>query len=222
MEDHSQKMPDLVCFSSASKLSSGLYELSNFARAPFTLTWPRDDVIEDFPPFLRGRTCIYPTSEHAYQATRALDLETARQFESDGCVSMDAFRRWPVRRGVVKDLYAQKAKHWGPKAPGIVAKMVTTLKPGLAEQAFGLRLKARGAGLGCWPHILRAKFDHNESARRVLLRTAPATLVEQSRFPRESNFWAAYVRPDGALVGHNAMGRLVQSERERRLSRAAD
>jgi hypothetical protein len=207
----------VVCFSSASKQASGLYALSNLAHAPFTLTWPDDDSLEDFPPFLRGCTCAYTTSEHAYQATRALDLHTARQFESDGAVALSAFRRWPVRRGVVKDLYAAKVRHWGAKAPGIVAKMVTTLQPGLAEQALGLRLKARGAGLGCWPHILRAKFEQNEAPRRVLLGTAPATLVEQARFPRASNYWAAFVRPDGTLVGQNTMGRLVQAERARLL-----
>ena len=64
------------------------------------MTWPAD--CEDIPSFLRGQTCTYETSEHAYQATKALDLATACQFEVGGFVSMTAFKSWPVRRGLIQ------------------------------------------------------------------------------------------------------------------------
>ena len=204
-----------VCFRSTASESSGLYLLSNFAPTPFTLTWPVTLGEKDpaFPRFLLGRTCAYETSEHAYQATTAADLESAQQFEVGGRVTMTAFRTWPVG-ATYQDLYAQKLKHWGAKAPGIVAKMVTTLKPGLSERAFGIRLLRRpGRNLKCWGPILKAKFDQNQAARRRLRATAPATLVEQARFPRASNYWDASVVGD-ALVGHNVMGRLVQRVRD--------
>ena len=101
-----------VGFRSSSSLKSGLYLLSNFAPTEFTLTWPAyDKEGDDFPVFLKGRTCTYATAEHAYQATAAMDLETAKQFEKGGCVSMDAFRRWPVASGVyqVRLLYMVSA-----------------------------------------------------------------------------------------------------------------
>lgn len=88
----------LVCFKSTASASSGLYWLSNFAPTQLKLTWPSD--FEH--PHLKGRTCTYETSEHAYQATKAADLHTALQFEVGGMVSMLAFKRWPVRRGIVK------------------------------------------------------------------------------------------------------------------------
>lgn len=88
-----------VCFSSSSSAKSQLYYLSNFADTPITITWPEGVI----PAFLAGRTCRYDTTEHAWQAlTKAGDLNTAKEFETDGKVSMDAFRRWPVRRGIYK------------------------------------------------------------------------------------------------------------------------
>ena len=106
-------------------------------------------------------------------------------------------------------------KHWGKKAPGIVAKMMTTLKPSLLQEAFGIRLNAKGGSLGCWKHILTAKFQQNEVAKKRLLATAPHTLVEQARFPRDSNYWDAFVSKDGqTLVGRNMMGRMLQLVRD--------
>lgn len=121
-----------------------------------------------------------------------------------------------------QDVYDKKHKHWGHKAPGIVAKMMTTLKPALAKDAFGLSMRSKiveGRGgntkLGCWPLILKAKFQQNPRALAVLRSTAPRTLVEKCRFPRKENFWGAYVGKDGtSIVGHNVMGRLLQDIRD--------
>lgn len=82
-------------FKSSSSLESRLYLLSNFAKAPLKLTWPQD--VEGVPRFLWSKTCKYKTSEHAYQALRAKDLRSAREFERGGVVNMKIFKRWPKK-----------------------------------------------------------------------------------------------------------------------------
>lgn len=115
----------------------------------------------------------------------------------------------------LQDMYEPKMKHWGKKAPGIVAKMMTTLEPALMKASFGLRLKARGAKRKYWKCILKAKFQQNKAARETLLKTAPHTLVEQARFPRESKYWDVSISKDGqSLIGQNVMGRMVQYVRD--------
>lgn len=117
-------------------------------------------------------------------------------------------------------------KHWGAKAPGIVAKMMTTLKADLLLEAFGMKLGAPSiadnsrflGGGDVWRLILKAKFEQNEVALRRLRATAPHTLVEQARFPRESNYWNAYVVPGSSkLIGKNMMGRMLQQVRDHEL-----
>ena len=106
-------------------------------------------------------------------------------------------------------------KHWGRKAPGIAAKMMTTLKPFLVKEAFGLNLKSGGAKRKYWKYILKAKFQQNDTAKEMLLKTAPATLVEQARFPREDNYWNASISKDGkSLIGRNVMGKMVEFIRD--------
>lgn len=83
----------LVLFKSSSPESSGRHHLSNLAPAMLKFTWPLNA-----PPCVSGRTCQYPTSEHAYQATKALDAYSAAQFECGGLVCMEAFKRWPKGR----------------------------------------------------------------------------------------------------------------------------
>jgi predicted NAD-dependent protein-ADP-ribosyltransferase YbiA (DUF1768 family) len=117
-------------------------------------------------------------------------------------------------------MHAQKLRHWGQKGPGIAAKMVVNLKPALAKEAFGLHLKARGARRKAyWKCLLAAKFQQNEDARQRLLSTAPNTLVEQARYPRENNYWDAFITKDRKrLIGRNVMGRMVQHMRDHGLN----
>ena len=118
-------------------------------------------------------------------------------------------------------MYAKKVKHWGKKAPGIVAKMVTTLKPPLSKEAFGLVFKPAGTRTKrkYWKCLLQAKFEQNPAAKQLLLETAPSTLVEQARFPRASNYWDASIAKDGqTLIGRNVMGRMVQCIRDSMLN----
>ena len=157
----------LFC-SSASK-ESGNYILSNFAATKFVMKWPATnadasgDAVK-IPSWLLGRECAYDTSENAYQALRAGNIESAKMFESGGTVSMEIFRGWPVetRNGITRqDVYDEKMKQWGKKGPGIAAKMVSNLAVGIARVAFEM--------------ALRPKEESGVVARRnILLKTGPA------------------------------------------------
>ena len=116
-----------------------------------------------------------------------------------------------------QDLYEKKMKFWGKRAPGIVAKMMSTLKGDLRKRAFGLDLKEEGAGasLKYWKLILIAKFEQNGHAKQILQASAPHVLVEKARLPRESNYWNASISKDGkTLIGKNVMGKLLQHVRD--------
>jgi predicted NAD-dependent protein-ADP-ribosyltransferase YbiA (DUF1768 family) len=208
-------------FFAASAFDSGLHLLSNLSAAPFTLVWP---ATEGVPPHLRGQHCVYDSSEHAYQALKTLDRESARQFETGGIVCMEIFKRWPRGGGGgTADIYEAKMKHWGLKGPGIAAKMVANLDSGVAREAFGLRMMRRelpAAGMSdelkVWGPILRQKFFYNSDARNVLIGTKNDILIEKSRMPPSGRgaYWAGYVsadpsNTDGKVVGQNMMGRLL-------------
>ena len=136
-------------------LKGGTYLLSNLAGSELTVIWPPSvgggdrDALQ-IPAWLCGRECRYDTSEHAYQALRCCgNLESAKMFESGGIVSMEIFRAWPAQKKLPgKDLYAQKMKQWGIKGPGIAAKMVSTLDPGVALAAFGMTLVRQDEEIG--------------------------------------------------------------------------
>jgi predicted NAD-dependent protein-ADP-ribosyltransferase YbiA (DUF1768 family) len=194
----------VTAFSAGS--SAPLRWLSNLADAPLTLTWPED--VESIPAHLRGATCDYDSSEHAYQALRSLDAATARAFETGGSVSMEVFRAFPVCKGkgnryTVEDLYLKKEAHWGKRGcRGIAAKMVVGLSAEVAQAALGLRLMGRQhserretleAEWAVWEPILRAKFSQNTGIRSVLLGTAPGLLVEAGRFKQATQYWSAFV-----------------------------
>ena len=114
---------------------------------------------------------------------------------------------------------------WGRKAPGIAAKMVSNLPGLLTKPALGIEWdeqrhvnKDFDTQFKIWGPILFAKFEQNDDARRVLLGTYPAKLVETERFPKPKAVWSAFIRPfaDGTyeLVGGNLMGQLIEYVRD--------
>jgi predicted NAD-dependent protein-ADP-ribosyltransferase YbiA (DUF1768 family) len=144
------------------------YVLSNLSASKLTMRWPENEPNDRdavrVPSWLRGKVCSYDTSEHAYQALSAGNLESARMFESGGIVSMEIFRSWPkeeATRIVRTDMYAHMMKQWGEKGPGISAKMVSNLRPHVARAAFGMALLPPDA-TGITARI------------KLLLRTGPA------------------------------------------------
>jgi predicted NAD-dependent protein-ADP-ribosyltransferase YbiA (DUF1768 family) len=228
---------DYTFFNASASFDSGLYCLSNLSAAPFTMVWPRNE--ETIPPHLRGQRCSYDSSEHAYQALKTTNRASARQFETGGLVCMEVFKRWPSCSGRargggsaaanLKDEYTAKMRHWARKGSGIAAKMVSNLEPALASAAFGIDLlpktqRERRSGclseeLKVWGPILRQKFMYNSEARSILIGTKTDTLIERSRMPRPSEYWAGYVSArtedtTGQIIGRNMMGRILMCMRD--------
>ena len=201
-----------------------LRPLSNLADAPLVHTWPAE-AAPWVPPHLRGRTAAYPSSEHAFQALRSLDLATARAFESGGALDVRAddavLAAFPRARGKTRfervDLRAKVAAYWGRRGClGIVAKMAVCLPPAVAAAALGLRLGPQHPDAGAaalWVPLLLAKFAGPQgAAHRARLLACPedALLVEGGRFRDPRQYWSAYVdRAAGCLIGHNRMGALL-------------
>jgi hypothetical protein len=70
--------------------AKGLYPLSNLHRCNMRLTFPADRPW--VPPFLQGQTLSFVSAEHAYQCLKAKDLDDARSFTEQGCLSW-----WPEK-----------------------------------------------------------------------------------------------------------------------------
>jgi hypothetical protein len=222
------KRRDYTLFNASAAFDSGLYHLSNLSAAPFTMKWPKHE--DAIPLHLRGEKCSYDSSEHAYQALKTVNRESARQFETGGIVSMKIFKKWPASskstpegRGVT-DEYDAKMKHWGLKGSGIAPKMVSNLDSAVASAAFGINMLPKSKReprtgklseeLKVWGPILRQKFHYNADARNILIGTKDDILIERSRMPRAAEYWAGYVSAaaeatSGEIVGKNMMGRLL-------------
>lgn len=215
-------------FCASSSKDSELYRLSNLSSAPITFVWPREKGI---PEFLWDQECSYDTSEHAYQALKTLNRDSARKFESGGIVNMEIFKNWPNASGTsTKDEYVKKMKCWGIKGEGIAPKMVSNLESRVAKRVFGIDMldkkqhkREMRSGdleeeLKQWGCILRAKFSQNIEAQHILLGTGKDVLIEKSRMPSrgvvQTNYWAGYVaandqNKEGKIDGLNMMGKLL-------------
>lgn len=243
------KRRDYTLFNASAAFDSGLYQLSNLSAAPFTMKWPKNEGA--IPLHLRGEKCSYDSSEHAYQALKTVNRESARQFETGGIVSMKIFKTWPASSKAAKnranenksapkgftDEYDAKMKHWALKGSGIAPKMVSNLDSAVASAAFGIDMlpkskrEARTGKLSeelkVWGPILRNKFFANTDARSILIGTRDDVLVERSRMPRAAEYWAGYVSAaeeatSGEIVGKNMMGRLLMRIRDEIVAELSD
>lgn len=154
---------------------------------------------------------LYPSVEHAYQATKVVPDQRAQfgvgarfgDWTGFGLVSKKNVAFWQKGDNI-----------------GIVAKLVlgSASAIGRAERQFGLQvLPDRSAD----EQYLRALFaqllDHkfrDPSLRALLLSTAPRRLVELPLRGQPSK-WNARVSVTGEIVGGNLMGECLEACRER-------
>jgi hypothetical protein len=214
-----------MAFGSGTKLRL----LSNFADAPFELTWREDAPRDLIPAHMAGHTGVYPTSEHAYQALRSLNLATARAFEVGGrLASWDVYRAWPASRTTTSktaDMRDRKVAHWGRLGcSGIIPKMAVNLSPRTAKALLGLDLVEPNGrhhtleqDFAIWLPILMAKYRANPPHRRMLLDGTggdDTILYEHGRFSAPDQHWTAHLdKPTNRLIGHNRMGNLMRVAR---------
>lgn len=187
---------------------------SNFYGMSLRVEWPSSD---DIPLFMRGLERTYPSSEHAYQALKCMDLASADEFTSSGLFgSFAIFEKWPTSKKGDKfaDLRAKKEKAWG-KCPGIIAKMVSKLDSKTICKVWGVSFAQRRLST-VWSPILAAKFRAGSALGNALLKTMPLDLIEFDRGSTRAkpSFWGASVnKDDGKVVGANAMGELLMCQR---------
>ena len=230
--------PPFVPFSSTSAMP--LRFLSNFSDAEFTMTWPSPpSAMPGIPEHMRGRTATYDTSEHAFQALRSLDLESARAFEKGGLFSgYRAFARWPAKIGskgglpyvaTIEDLREKKERYWGKRGcSGITPKMAVNLPPSVLKAHWGVSIapahhhgRTFADQLLVWRPILMAKFEQNPRHRAALLPrpSSPLLFVERGRFRDPAQYWSAYYQHQSGegmppiIIGGNMMGRLITETR---------
>ena len=186
-----------------SKMKQNVQKFSNFFKVEggVRITWPMMDCPCEF---LRGRTCVYPSTEHAYQALKTLNLYSAKQFEVGGLFSsFDIFEKWPTDKLInklkrlelkndgsamctsipyddVQNIKPKKEKVWGNGSLiGIIAKLAAGLPSALLFHMWGVRLlKKTRISLDVWPAILQAKYRPGTPLAQELLKTGGVHLVE--------------------------------------------
>lgn len=204
--------PDTIMFFSNAK--KPLHVLSNLYRSPMRdieVTWPEQG-LECVPAFLRGKACVYPTREHAYQSLRAVDLQTAESLMAGGRLAhWRAFERWPSG----KDIRERMEKKWGPKGMmGIVAKLAVSAK-GWEGIAFRPRENLDDESvIAVWHLIHAAFFVEGASETEVLRETAGKRLAEFSARARADTYYACKYELCGKRVGRNRMGLMLQAFRD--------
>ena len=184
------------CLFFFSRAKGDTKQLSNFWGCELSVEWPAG--------LLKGLTRSYPSAEHAYQANKALTLESADKF----CVGavfgdFDVFKKWPTKAGVkTNDKFGAMVKRWG-KCPGIIAKMVSKVKPAVQRKLWSLKFANEPVDDAIWTPIFMAKFSKG----------FPSTLHLVEFDARGTSKWGAkWV--DGALVGENKMGELMMKHRD--------
>ena len=188
---------------------------SNFYGAPVVIEWPSSEGLsEDIPPFLHGLRRTYPSNEHAYQALKCLDLDSADAFTTSGVFgSFRVFGKWPSKNGKsVSDMVVAKEKAWG-ECPGIIAKMVSKLEPKVIKRTWGVLFEQRRLSEQVWAPILQAKFSRGSVLAKALVATEGQQLVEYDRSSRLSYWGAKLNAENGQLVGANAFGELLMRHR---------
>jgi hypothetical protein len=77
-----------------SRVLCNLQEIAGFT---LRIEWPRRSMVA---PFLWGRMTAYRTAQHAFEAMRANDLGSAKEFEVGGAFdSYAALEKWPQAKG---------------------------------------------------------------------------------------------------------------------------
>ena len=210
-------------------------QLSNFYQTTLRFVWPSNKIgSTTIPAHMQGRSVVYPSSEHAYQALLAADDASARMFEEGGrFADWECFKTWPVKSkrseddGVkTMDDFQKKCKAWrGQGSIGIIAKMVSNMDRRLLASGFGANLVMKKDvsrfDITLWLFILEQKYVPDATATAVLLGTGKKVLIEFDRMAaKRGSFYGGLVQ-NGELHGRNKMGILLMIVKQRLVEAAA-
>ena len=182
------------------------------------ITWPfRVTAVQ---PFMHGITAVYRTAEHAFQAMRASDLNSARQMESPRGRFDDAgavLAKWPlgeddktedVRDKMIPDNFLM----------GTIAKMAGKVSTKRTKQAWDLCL---GRDLtieqmtALWTYILKHKFLLGSKQAHALMSTGSALIVNHHEEATATSIkYATYDTLTKQVVGGNMMGKCLMTIRK--------
>jgi predicted NAD-dependent protein-ADP-ribosyltransferase YbiA (DUF1768 family) len=191
------------------------YELEGFC---LVVEWP---YIRAVPPFMRGYVGAYRTAEHAYQAMRACDYESAMQMEIGGTFDdYSVLERWPSTDDDAKTESIRGTVDEGQSMTGALAKMASRVHCSRAKAVWGLQLGRRwdeGDSNLLWEVILKAKFPLTSLQAEALIASGDALIVNSK--PQSSNVnavsveYGCYDTESGQVVGRNMGGRRLMTLR---------
>jgi predicted NAD-dependent protein-ADP-ribosyltransferase YbiA (DUF1768 family) len=171
-------------------------------------------------PFMHGVTAVYRTAEHAFQAMRASDLNSARQMESPRGRFDDAgavLAKWPlgeedktedVRNRMVPDNFLM----------GTIAKMAGKVSTKRAMQEWDLCLDRDltvDQMTALWTYILKHKFLLGSKQAHALMSTGSALLINYHEEATATSIkYATYDPIQKQVVGGNMMGKCLMTIRK--------
>ncbi len=199
--------------------------LSNLNHAPVqltrnTLTPALLAVNEKLAEWLGAdETWHFETIEHLWHALKATDRATFMQFTTGGRFGRfdaEAFELFFPGNGEAKYAYWSKKRN-----SGIIPKLASNGKKYGAKLGIGKSMRyARernedGVQRAVWKDLLSRKYIANRAHRDALLATGKQTLIEfaRSSTSERPDYWGGCMR-DGALVGTNFMGQMMEAVRE--------
>jgi predicted NAD-dependent protein-ADP-ribosyltransferase YbiA (DUF1768 family) len=182
------------------------------------IQWPTR--VSALSPFMWGHVGVYRTAEHAFQATRALDLDSAMLMEYDGPFSNPrVLAKWPhegKRVDCRKEVLA-KIKSKGCLLLGQIAQMAARVPEETAMETWGLRLgRAMNPDqvTSVWTFIMKQKFLLGSSQAQILLSTKDAQLVCHNPEATLLSFKTARVDPvSQTVIGLNTAGKCLMTVR---------
>ena len=128
-----QEILEYGCQIKANEMLCSMYEIKGFA---LVIQWPRwHDAIA---PFMWDYIAAYPTAEHAYQAQRAGNKESAQKFEVHALFhDLKVLEKWPlVRSDGVHNVRSELCV--AKEMVGVVARMVSNVSAARAKSMWNI------------------------------------------------------------------------------------
>lgn len=157
---------------------------------------------------VRGKSYIFPCSEHYYLAHFLNDIDDIKDLEVNGKYgTYDALKYFFKEKDIDK-----KIKYWSKKNNiGIVAKM---LKNNSEKLNIELRIINKSEKEKIWTKIILDKYTQNQEHKKVLLETNDKILIEFGRGSKKDSFYTGKI-VDGELIGKNYMGEKIMEIRKK-------
>ena len=196
-----------------SRVLCDLQEIEGFA---LNIEWPRRRMVA---PFMWGHKAAYRTAQHAFQAMRANDLPSAREFELRGVFDdYSVLEKWPMAKGLHDTRNIRDPKLEKAGMIGVVAMLAGDVAVERARAVWGLEMGRRwdeSDTCRLWEIILKAKFPLGSDQATYLVSTAPRYLLNHNANATEnSRQYGRFDAQTKRLVGANMAGVFLMTLRK--------